>query len=117
MDEWYSLLANNVDADRNPLDISEWSQVDLMALINAAEAELTRRHSSVEQRSARMAHNHEVEGSNPSAATTPQAPICKLTVASWGPAGVEMYTPGLPAGDHELYCEPEATAPYLRDQP
>lgn len=45
MDEWYSLLANNVDADRNPLDAEEWSVTDLAGLIRLAEAELTRRHS------------------------------------------------------------------------
>lgn len=50
-------------------------------------------------------------------ARSPQAPIGKLTVATWGPAGFEMYAPGLPPGEHDLYCEPEATAPYLRDQP
>lgn len=45
MDEWYSLLANNVDADGNPLDAAEWSVSDLAALIRLAETELTRRHS------------------------------------------------------------------------
>jgi hypothetical protein len=48
-------------------------------------------------------------------AEKPQAPIAKVTV--WGhlPPNVEIYAPGLPPGEHELYCEPEATAPYLRD--
>lgn len=65
---------------------------------------------------ARLAHNQEVEGSNPSPATTPQAPIALLTVDQAGEvAGIQMYAPGLPPGDHLLYCEPEATAPYLRD--
>lgn len=48
---------------------------------------------------------------------TPQAPIAKLTIADSGLAGVEMLAPGLPPGEHLLYCEPEAVAPYLRDQP
>jgi hypothetical protein len=49
---------------------------------------------------------------------TGQAPIALLTVNEAGEvAGVHMYAPGLPPGDHELYCEPAATAPYLRDQP
>lgn len=47
-------------------------------------------------------------------AEKPQAPIAKVTV--WGhlPPNVEIYAPGLPPGEHDLYCEPEATAPYLQ---
>lgn len=48
--------------------------------------------------------------------TAPQAPIALLTVSSADTvAGVTMYAPGLPPGEHDLYCEPEATAPYLRE--
>jgi hypothetical protein len=35
-----------------------------------------------------------------------QAPIAKVTVWDHLPPSVEMYTPGLPAGEHDLYCEP-----------
>jgi hypothetical protein len=48
-------------------------------------------------------------------APTPQAPIAKVTVWRNLPPNVQIYAPGLPPGDHELYCEPEAVAPYLRD--
>ncbi len=45
----------------------------------------------------------------------PQAPIAQLTINQAGEiAGTLMYAPGLPPGDHDLYCQPEATAPYLR---
>jgi hypothetical protein len=47
-------------------------------------------------------------------AETPQAPIALLTVNEAGEvAGVTMFAPGLPPGEHRLYCEPLATAPYL----
>lgn len=46
--------------------------------------------------------------------SSPQAPICRLTMAEWGAAGISLYAPGLPPGEHDLYCEPEAVAPYLR---
>lgn len=45
---------------------------------------------------------------------TPQAPICKVTMAEWGAASIHMYAPSLPPGEHDLYCEPASTAPYLR---
>jgi hypothetical protein len=35
-----------------------------------------------------------------------QAPIAKVTVWDHLPPSVEMYTPGLPPGEHDLYCEP-----------
>lgn len=45
----------------------------------------------------------------------PQAPIAQLTINQGGEiAGTVMYAPGLPPGDHDLYCEPEAVAPYSR---
>lgn len=48
---------------------------------------------------------------------SPQAPIARLQVLEDGRLAVSMYAPGLPPGEHDLYCEPEAVAPYLRDQP
>jgi len=43
-----------------------------------------------------------------------QAPIAQLTINQAGEiAGTLMDAPGLPPGDHDLYCEPEAVAPYL----
>lgn len=50
-------------------------------------------------------------------ADSPQAPIAKVCVAEDGSLLTMLYAPGLPPGDHDLYCEPEAAAPYLRDQP
>lgn len=48
----------------------------------------------------------------------PQAPIAQLAINQAGEiAGTLMYAPGLPPGDHDLYCEPEALGPYLRSQP
>jgi hypothetical protein len=45
----------------------------------------------------------------------PQAPIALLTInMASEPAGVTLYAPGLPPGDHQLYCEPEKVAPYMR---
>jgi hypothetical protein len=43
-----------------------------------------------------------------------QAPIAKVTVTDGDLATVELYAPGLPPGEHDLFCEPEATAPYMR---
>jgi hypothetical protein len=47
----------------------------------------------------------------------PQAPIARVTVKDGMVTRTGLYAPGLPDGEHDLYCEPEATAPYLRDQP
>jgi len=50
-----------------------------------------------------------------------QAPIAKLTVpaddSDNGPYLAELYAPGLPPGEHDLYCQPETIAPYLRPDP
>lgn len=49
---------------------------------------------------------------------SPQAPIAAIRVGEDGTMEVlHLYAPGLPPGEYDLYCEPEATAPYLRDQP
>lgn len=48
----------------------------------------------------------------------PQAPIAQITVNQAGEiAGTLMYAPGLPPGDHDLYCEPAAVARCLSVQP
>lgn len=47
-------------------------------------------------------------------AETPQAPIARLQILEDGRVAVEVLAPGLPPGEHLLYCEPAATAPYLR---
>lgn len=47
---------------------------------------------------------------------TPQAPIARVTVNAVGEASVEILAPGLPLGIYDLYCEPEAVAPYLRQK-
>lgn len=39
---------------------------------------------------------------------TSQAPIAKVIVREDGPADVMLYAPGLPPGEHDLYCEPPA---------
>jgi hypothetical protein len=49
LDEFQALLYRNTDLDGFQTSISEWSQIDLLALINAAEAELTKRHAVPEQ--------------------------------------------------------------------
>lgn len=46
--------------------------------------------------------------------SSPQAPIASVFVHEDGSTDVELYAPGLPVGGHDLYCDPEATAPYLR---
>lgn len=38
-----------------------------------------------------------------------QAPIAKVTVPNLGGPVVSLYAPGLPPGDHDLYCEPHAS--------
>src|SRR6185295_448504 len=62
----------------------------------------------------REAHNLEVGGSIPPPASTPQLPIAMVAVRDGQMIMGSLYTPGLPDGEHELYCEPEATAPYFR---
>lgn len=46
---------------------------------------------------------------------SPQAPIAKLTIPEGHDVGialrVELYAPGLPPGEHDLYCEPMSVAP------
>jgi hypothetical protein len=51
-----------------------------------------------------------------SPAEAPQAPIARLMVADGFVTWTHLKAPGLPDGMHDLYCEPEATAPYLRSQ-
>lgn len=54
----------------------------------------------------------------------PQAPIAKITVRESG-AGhyapddvyVSLYAPGLPPGEHDVYCEPMSVAPALKSSP
>lgn len=46
--------------------------------------------------------------------TSPQLPIARVVIREDEPPGLQMYAPGLPPGAHELYCEPEAVAPYVR---
>jgi hypothetical protein len=43
-----------------------------------------------------------------------QAPIARLTIEGGVVTRTGVYAPGLPDGEHELYCEPAAVAPYLR---
>lgn len=57
-----------------------------------------------------------VTGALPTPEPTPQAPIALLTINSAGePAGFSLYAPGLPPGEHDVYCEPKAVAPYHVD--
>lgn len=51
----------------------------------------------------------------------PQAPIAKITVRESGAGhyapdevSVSFYAPGLPPGDHDVYCEPMSVAPALK---
>lgn len=37
---------------------------------------------------------------------SPQAPIARVIVSEDAPAQVLLYAPGLPIGEHDLYCEP-----------
>ncbi len=47
----------------------------------------------------------------------PQAPIAKVIVREDGPANVVFYAPGLPLGEHDLYCAPEKDGRYLTEHP
>lgn len=52
---------------------------------------------------------HADDDQNSTAKTTSsQAPIAKVKVYGHLPASVELYAPGLPPGEHDLYCEPPA---------
>lgn len=44
----------------------------------------------------------------------PQAPIATLMVAEGHVTWTHLKAPGLPNGMHDLYCEPESVAPYMR---
>lgn len=53
-----------------------------------------------------------------------QAPIARIFVADHSLVGKPpkivggtLYAPSLPPGEYDLYCEPEATAPMLRESP
>lgn len=46
MDEWFSLLANNVDSNDDPLEVEDWSTEALETLIRLAQTELKRRGHS-----------------------------------------------------------------------
>jgi hypothetical protein len=44
-----------------------------------------------------------------------QWPIARVTIGEDGmPARTALYTPGLPPGDHDLYCEPSEELAALR---
>ena len=45
----------------------------------------------------------------------PQAPIARVTVREGLAVRTGLYAPGLPDGDHDLYCVPEAVSPMMRD--
>jgi hypothetical protein len=45
MDEFQALLFKNTDLEGFQTSITEWGQADLLALINMAEAELTRQNT------------------------------------------------------------------------
>jgi len=49
--------------------------------------------------------------------TSPQAPIAKLYINGGVANGVVVYAPGLPDGEHELYCEPASVAPAVKATP
>jgi hypothetical protein len=83
------LCANEHEAERESLILVEdgWEDVEVIPLFRAAAVETQ----------------------------APQAPIALLTInMASEPAGVTLYAPGLPPGDHQLYCEPEKVAPYMR---
>jgi hypothetical protein len=47
----------------------------------------------------------------------PQAPIARIRIglaSDFPPQVVKIYSPGLPSGEHDLYCEPMAIAPALK---
>lgn len=44
----------------------------------------------------------------------PQAPIIRMKVENGLCVSGSMFAPGLPDGEHNLYCEPESVAPYMR---
>jgi hypothetical protein len=44
---------------------------------------------------------------------SPQAPIAKIRVWAHLPPDVTLYAPGLPPGEHDVYCEPMSVAPAL----
>ncbi len=48
---------------------------------------------------------------------SPQAPIAKITVRANQMVAVSIYAPGLPPGTYDVFCEPEAVAPYLKKLP
>lgn len=43
----------------------------------------------------------------------PQAPIARMMVANGHVSWTFLNAPGLPDGKHDVFCEPEAVAPYL----
>jgi hypothetical protein len=48
----------------------------------------------------------------------PQAPITKILVSDTGLTTVvtcTLYAPGLLPGEHDVWCDPEAVAPYMRE--
>lgn len=44
----------------------------------------------------------------PAETSSPQAPIARIHVHNDKITGAKFYTPGLPDGEHDLYCEPPA---------
>ncbi len=56
------------------------------------------------------AHNLEVAGATPAPASSPQAPIAKVVVGEDDSLLTMLYAPGLPPGEHDLYCEPASVA-------
>jgi hypothetical protein len=85
--------------------IDLWSSITCALLeLKQYRANCTGRHGSQSQCVERLALE----------TTKPQAPIARVTIAEHGLACTTLYAPGLPPGDHDLYCQPEAVAPYMR---
>jgi hypothetical protein len=49
-------------------------------------------------------------------AETLQAPIARMMVVDGFVSWTHLNAPGLPNGIHEVYCEPESVAPYMRSE-
>lgn len=83
-------------------DVDDATRDEILTRLASIIGEGQQGSSTVECR----AHNPKAAGSTPAPASI-QAPIVRVTINdNYEIASCAQYAPGLPPGDHDLYCEP-----------
>lgn len=82
--------------------------------VEALEAEIERLRPAAESWESYVAAQERKD--SPVETASPQAPIARINVFNDRIAEAKLYAPGLPEGEHDLFCVPDAVAPCMRDE-